>query len=471
MIKKLFSHSLIYGIAPQIPKIASVFVLPIITPYLTKLDFGIYGLLTAVTASIAVFSSLGLNVVLNNSFYKSPLQYKWAWRQIYGFLIIWNIIYSFLLGTIIWYFVPIEAVSNVWGIVALNVIPTVFFGPTSVICAMYYRLNLQPTQTVFRSVIIGFLTMGLNVYFIAYQNMGYMGWFLSAGIGQMLLQISYWFPLNRQLKITPIFNFKWRFIKRQLLISLPTVPHFYSNYLLNTSDRLVMKLVGIPISHIGLYNASNTIGNFVSLMGTASGQAIGPMLSKAYKDLNESLARSLVFSLQVAFFVATFLCSIWMKEIFQLLIKNKELQSVYPLAIIIVMANNYRPMYFGANARLFYHENTKVLLKVTFIAGIVTFGLNLILMPFYGYEVAVYTLFLGLMYMGYAGYFLKEYKENCKLNYYPIYWFVASLALTILGFIIVEWSLIFKLLSSVIAMLLGFFGLYFINSLEKSYIK
>jgi len=80
MIKKLFSHSLIYGLAPQISKIAGIFALPIITKDLTDIDFGIWGTTMAYFGSLQALLLLGLTVVISNSFFKMPSQYKWLWR-------------------------------------------------------------------------------------------------------------------------------------------------------------------------------------------------------------------------------------------------------------------------------------------------------------------------------------------------------------------------------------------------------
>jgi hypothetical protein len=169
MLKKLFSHTAIYGIAPQIPKIAGVFSLPIITKHLTDIDFGVSGIVTAVAGSIAVFSTLGLRLMLVNTFYKSSGQYRWAWRQIYGFLTIWNLPYAVLLSAILYFFIPIEAKSNQWTIILLNVLPIVFFGPTLMLGSTYYQLKQQPIQIAVRTVILGFLTILFNIYFIAYE--------------------------------------------------------------------------------------------------------------------------------------------------------------------------------------------------------------------------------------------------------------------------------------------------------------
>jgi O-antigen/teichoic acid export membrane protein len=458
MLKKLFSHTAIYGLAPQIPKIAGIFALPIITKYLTAVDFGIYGLITALVAGISIFASLGLNVVLSNSFFKHPNHYKSVWRQIYGFLIIWNIPYAILLGLIIYLFVPKEATQHMEGIIICNVLPIVFFGPTSILGNLYYQLNQKPLQIAIRSSIFGFLTISLNIYFIAFLKLGYMGWFISGCISQMLSQLSFWIPLNFKYKITPIFKIRKNFIKQKLAISLPVVPHYYGSYLLNMSDRIVMKFANVSTGNIGLYNAAYTVGNTIQLVGNASGQAISPMLMKTYKEGNDLLARRLIFTLQLTFLAGTFLCSIWLKEVFFILIKNEVLQKVYPLGIIIVMSNNYRPMYYAANFQLMYFEKTKILLKVTFIAGITNVILNAICIPVFGYEAAAYTTFAGLMYMGYAGFFLKEFKANVKVNYYPGAWFVITCVLTVAAYYCVELSTIVKVLISVIAGAISLIG-------------
>jgi len=451
MLRKLFSHTAIYGLAPQIPKIASVFALPIITKYLTEIDFGVYGVITAIAGSVAVLGNLGLNVILSNVFFKSPGHYKWSWRQIYGFLMLWNLPFSILLSIVLYYFIPKEAMHDATSIILLNVLPVVFFGPTAVLGNMYYQLKQQPMQIAVRSVIFGFVSVGLNVLFIAGFKMGYMGWFLSICISGMLSQASYWWPLNRKLGLSPIFNFKRRYIRNSLKVSLPTVPHYYSAYLLDASDRAVMKILNVSTGDIGKYNAAYIVANIVQKIGVAAGQAVGPMLNQSYRNNTENEARRLIFILQIIFLCMTFFLSIWLKETFALLIKNEQLVKVYPLGIIIIMSYNYRPMYLGANSKLFYLEKTKALLKVTFIAGILNLFLNLVLIKFFGYKAAAFTTFFALMYMGYAGYFLKEYKKTNSLNYYPLLWLGLTILLTGAAYIIVNFGIITKAIISILS--------------------
>lgn len=468
MLRKFLSDTVIYGFAGQIPRIASIFTLPIITKYLSETDFGVYGLITSIIAGVSILASLGLKMTLTNSFFKSPSHYKIAWRQVYGALIVWSIPYAAFLSIIIFIFIPPEAKENAIAIILLNVLPVVLFGPTMLLGSLYYQLKQQPKQIAVRVATTGLLTVLLNLLFIAHFRMGYMGWFWSLAISQILMQISYWFPLNFVQKITPIFNFKRRYIVNQLKITLPTVPHFYGAYLLNSSDRIIMDISNISINNIGRYNAAISVGGIFGQVSDAVAQAISPLLYGAYRDGNEKAVKRLIFSVEILFLIGTAVASIWMKEIFQFLIKNEKLQTVYPIAIILSMAYNYRPMYFGANNRLFYYEKTKILLKITFIAGIANVILNFIFIPVFGWKVAAYTAFICLMYMGYIGYFLKEFKETNSTQFYPLFWLILTVVLTVFVYFAVEWSLYIKIFLSIFIICIGIISLKYLHKTQSA---
>lgn len=468
MLKKIFSHSAIYGIAPQIPKIASLLVLPIITRDLTSNDYGIMGVITAFTGAIAVFAQLGLKVVLVNSFFHSPGQFKWAWRQIYGFLIYWNIIYAFILATLIYFIIPDEAVNNLWTILILNVVPLVAFGPTSILAETYYQVKQQPLGIGVRAAIFGTLTIGLNVLFISYYKMGYMGWFWSTFIGTTIMNFSWWIPLYFKLKMTPVLNFKRKFMWQRLKVSVPTVPHYYSGYLLDSSDKMVMKFMQVGTSNIGNYNFAYTLGSLIKTLGIASGKAISPLLNQAYKEGRDLDARNIIFFLQAFFLACTFLGGLWLKEVFKLMVNNEELATLYPLAIIIMMSYNYRPMYMGANNKLFYKEKTNLLWRVTFSAGLINVILNIVLIPYFGYAVAALTTYAALMFMGYSGFYFRIFKEINPVNYYPLVWLTITIAISILVYYLVEFDKIIKLGISVIIIVFIYLLLRYYNRILKS---
>ncbi|MGJ8745207.1 lipopolysaccharide biosynthesis protein [Polaribacter sp.] len=467
MLKKLVSHTAIYGLAPQIPKIFSLLALPIITKDLTDVDYGVFGVVTAYTAAVSVLSTLGLRLILVNGFYYYPGQYKWVWRQIYGFLNIWNLLFSFLLGFFVYLIIPIEAIENRITLVLLIVTPFIFFKATSLVGMTYYQLQQKPLQIALRTSVFGILTVIMNLFFISYLKIGFMGWFWTNCIVGLLTNFSYLYPINIKYKISPIYNFKYRLIKKSLKVSIPIIPHHYSAYLVESSDRMVMDVVETSTGDIGKYNIAYSIGNLYSSLGVAAGYAVGPMMNKMYKEKNDRGARDLIFILQIGFFYITFVSCMWMKEIFNILINNDVLNKMYYLAIIIAMSYNYRPMYLGAVNKLFYKEKTNFLWKLTFTVGLINLGLNFIFIPVFGFEAAAFTTFLSLMLMGYAGYYLKVFKEENEVNYYQLYWLLTTVLLTVIVYFIVEFNTSLKFLLSIIFTLITLVILYFFIKTKK----
>src|SRR5690606_20085589 len=117
--------------------------------------------------------------------------------------------------------------------------------------------------------------------------------------------------------------------------------------------------------------------------------------------------RNLIFFLQIGFIAASFLVCLWCKELFQLLIKNDELQQAYGIAIIIIMGYNYRPMYWAVVNRLGFFEKTQHLWKISFVAGMLNLVLNFIFIPLFGYIAAAYTTFVSLLVIGFSGFLLS----------------------------------------------------------------
>ena len=83
---------------------------------------------------------------------------------------------------------------------------------------------------------------------------------------------------------------------------------------------------------------------------------------KNYKDKKKILA---YFSFHDAnyFLVGSFVICLWMKN--HDFFISETLKSVYPLAIIMTMAYNYRPMYLGAVNKIMYMEKTTKLMNIT----------------------------------------------------------------------------------------------------------
>ncbi len=447
LIKKIFSDSLIYSVGPQIPKIASLFVLPIITRYLTSTDYGIAGIILAYTGFLSAISDLGFSVLMMNSFYNYKLRWKYYWRQYHFYLSLWAIVYSIILGTLLFMVMPVEALPNRLLIICLFVTPSLVFNVTTIIATRYYQFASKPLFISSVSAIVGVISILLNLYTIAYLKLGYLGWFVSNFIAALISFACYVYPVYFKYKLTPIIKFRKSFLLKSLKVSLPVIPHNYSSFLLNTSDRLVMERLNVKTSLIGNYNLAYTFGSYMEFFGSAIGMAIGPIYTSLFSSNTKKDALTVKFLtnfLQISFIVMSLIVSLWCKELFEILIKNNDLKTVYPIAIIVIMGYAYRPYYWTAITRLQYSENTKQLWKISFMAGVINVILNIIFIPIFGIFAAAINTFISLLYIGFSGFFIPAFKKVESEIYYPVTFIILIIASTVLVYFLKDINVLIK---------------------------
>ena len=457
--KTLIKNSLLFSIAPFLPKIINVLLLPIMTAYLTDVDFGIAGTISAYTNAIGAFATLGLTVVLMNSFFKTPLEYKEKWRNIYGFLNIWMIVYAVVQSIILFLCVPEEALDNRWWIILLSQFNTVLFGPTGIIGNSYFIYNKESVPVVWRSVVASILTILVDFVLIVFLKWGYMGWYVGTFVGQFFTNASYWFVVNKKIGITPSYKFNVAALKRDLSVSLPTIPHYYTNFLLEGSGRLVLDQYHIPQGEIGKVSISQQVGDIFQTGISGLNNAISPYCMSALKENNENRVNILGVLFSTLIFFAAFILSIWSKEIFRLLLANPSLQTSYPYFILYVMACCYRPLYLFVSNYYFYYEHTKQLLGITFVSGLIALAIYICLVPFWGIWAFLIGHYIACIYYGYSGFLFRGYRSHSKQSF-PFYlFFICQIVLTVVSFILVDFiyaKIIVTLLLGIISCIIFF---------------
>ncbi|SFG88062.1 lipopolysaccharide biosynthesis protein [Pontibacter chinhatensis] len=459
MLRKLLSHAAIYGLAAQLPRVAGVLALPIITPYLTTTDYGVAGVVTAYVTALGMVQSLGLSVVMVNAFVKHPTRYKWVWRQVGGLMSVWSFVFGVALASVLCLGIPNEAGENKWAIIVLNCLPVMLFAGTELQTNLFYQLSQRPLTVAVRSLIVGVVSVGFNVYTIAFLQLGYMGWFYASFIAAFTGFAINFNSIYLKEELWPILKLNRNKWKSWLRISLPVVPHQLSFFVLDTSDKLMLNWLGMPIKQIGNYNLASNFGSYYMTVSGAIVQASSPFYMSLYAQNNSIDAayqvRRLTFALQILFLVTTTAICIWMKEIFELLIQNVVLQQAYPLAIIILMAYNFRPMYLAVVNWLTLREYTGKLWRISLVAGLSNVVLNLVFIPWFGYEAAAFTTFVCFMYMGYAGYFIQEFRQSVPVNFYPFFWFILTVIALLLAYYMSDSSINYKIVTSTVLGLIG----------------
>ena len=437
------------------------------TLYLTNVDFGIAGTISAYTGAIGAFATLGLQVVLQNSFFKTPIDYKETWRQIYGFLKLWMIIYAIIQAVILFLFIPQEASNNKWWIILLSQFSNVFFGPTGTIGNAYYVYSKKSIPVVWRSILASIITICVDFFLIVYLRWGYMGWYVGTFIGTFFINASYWYVVSKKLDLRPNYRFKWSVIKHALTVGVPTIPHYYTSYLLESSGRIVLDRNSVDQGQIGEISISQQMGGLFDATISGFNSAIAPFQMEEIREKNSKRINMIASSFISGVFIAAFLLSLWSKEIFNLLLSNKSLQSSYPYFILYVMALCYRPLYLNASYYYFYYEKTKQLLLISFLSGCIALFTYILLTPFLGVWGFLIGHYLSCLYFGYSGYFYKGYRDN-ENSRLPIgVFFITQLILTVTAFLLVNHLYIKLTVTLLMIIATTMFSMKYINVYKK----
>jgi O-antigen/teichoic acid export membrane protein len=458
LLKKALSHTLIYALGPQFPRVISILLMPLITPYLTPSDYGIHGLIIAYMAAFAALKDLGLTTILSNTYYKTRWRYKLIWSRLYAFLSLWSIVLGIILFGLLFLIIPEAAEKNYFVIGFLYCVPIVFFDTTILFGARYFHLAQKPQSFVLISIIGSLVTIGATYYTIVHLNFGYLGWFIAVFCERITTFIIYFYLLIWKRKITFKLDFKLKWLLPYFVIALPTLPHFYSTYILDSSDRLILDFYNVDIVQIGRYNIGYGFGQYFSILNVAVGLSLGAIYLELFakKTLqSEYQARNMTWALQfIVLCFGLFLC-LWMKEIFKILVKNEELKNAYDITIIIIMRYAGVIIYHAAINKLIFLEKTKVLWRITFLAGLINVVLNIIFIPRYGIMAAVVTTLVAGLYMGYVGFFLSDFKQNNNVRYRPILVLSIVITTTFLVYLARDLSVSYKVLLTSTSLIIG----------------
>lgn len=447
MLKRIFSESLFYALGPHIPRVVSLLLLPLFTNYLTAIDYGISATVMVYTGLLFGVKDLGITVLAINSFYHFKKNWLLRWKIYYGYLLAWSPLLFIAAFILVYLTMPAQAAGNRIVSVLLVTLPFLLFEHTITMGFRYLQTVTRNARKVAMiSFIAGFVTLVVTYIGIVEMKAGYLGWFMGAFAGSFISTLFY-LPVVLKAGILPVFYTNRHFFRREMRVALPMIPHTYASYLLNSSDRFVMSTLNVPVRDMGLYNLAYSFGNYADVAGNSIGLAVGPVINEHIserKEQAESALRKLVFFLQGLFVFGLAALTVWFREIFEILISNEELQQAYPLAIIIVMAYAYRPVYWSVMNRLFLAKKTDKLWRISFGAGLLNVILNFSLIPLFGYEVAALNSFISFMVLGFGGFLLKDFRQQSTLNYFPLIWILVISACTAISYLLRDSTFLMK---------------------------
>jgi O-antigen/teichoic acid export membrane protein len=474
MIRKFLTGTQFYIYSAYLPTVISLFTLPIITPYLTLRDYGVYGLLFAVYSLVSLVFNLGFTVEYQNSYFNSPEDYKQKWSEILGFQLCWNLITLLPFCIILYSFGYSELTfREVTLSVAMLLLPYLVFDPVKTVGSRLLQYTERHSSLFVISTFATILQYALVVTLIINYRMGFLAWFVGNFVNTAVTTLIFFFYL-RHKRIGVRLNMSVMGLKHRVKTQTAIIMHNVSGYIMETSDRILLALFKVPIEQIGLYNIAYNYSNYGQTVNNALNTVFSPIYFKSVRNAEgalsqEQLERLFKFWINLVFFMAVNMI-IWSDYLFNFLYRNDSLKSAYIYSFPMIVALLYRPFYVMVAANLIIQDKPRFLAIMTASGAILNILLNIILIPYFGIVATVYTTAIAYLFLGFAGFFFGKIKK--ELSHIYIRHHVALLAVILFCMVLVYFINFSLLYVKAITFVLSLLVLFLYNRAQiKYYLK
>lgn len=398
--KKLIGNIILFSIMPRINSILSLLIFPLITPFLTEKDFGLWGLISSYYAIAFAISTLGLEVNFVNTYFVYKRHFRFPWRILSGIIHYSGIIFSLLFALLMYVVLP--DLEHKIILVCLASLP-IFFQNISKIPVQLLILRERALPISYRTAIAAFFSVGITWLLISVFKLGFWGWVVAYFVNALIIYLSFIRFLYFNEKILPSLKISLSRISRFLSVSIPLIPHALALVILSSSDRIIMDILQIEIDEIGFYSLGYRMANYMFTIVAGFIAALTPRLQLFYRKNQHKKFSSTIWMSYSAIMLITLLGSTWMQEIFYLLVRNPNLHAAAPLGSIAIFASSFHIWYFTVTMPLLIQEKTKLLPWTIVIPALINILFNFLAIPIWGYKAALYTTYFCYMITPFTG--------------------------------------------------------------------
>ncbi|HSF18666.1 MAG TPA: oligosaccharide flippase family protein [Vicinamibacteria bacterium] len=408
-LKKLASHSAIYGVADVIPYFVNFLLLPVFTAYLGPNEYGALGILLLFGVLTKIFFRLGLDAGFFRVYYEQTTERD---RKLLA-----TTLFLFSLATSLVLFIaasaaarPIsrallgESAVSAWIVlVALDTLLNTFaFVPINL-----FRIEGRPRAFTLVTLVRSTLSIGLKLALV-------VGGFGVSGVlwADVLSSAAFVAVLSPTLARNLTVGWSWPLLKQAAAFGLPKVPHGLAHQVLNLSDRKLLEVFA-SLSASGLYHVGYMLGTGVKFFLAAFELAWGPFVyaQLAKPDAPRILGRiaTYPFAALVGFGLVN---AIFGRELLFLMAEPRfhDAHSVVP---VVVLAYVLQGVFALTSIGIGISKNTRVLPAITFGAASVNVILNILWIPRLGILGAAWATVAGYFFMALLGFYFGN-------RFYPI---------------------------------------------------
>ena len=402
--KELAKNTLILSVGTFLPKFTLVITLPIITGHLTKTEYGTYDLITTLISLVLPVVTLQIQAAAFRFLIECRNDLEEKKRVITN-------IFLFLL--------PVSFISGAFLFSALFSITK----QTRVLIAVYFFVDVlsRATGQIVRglsmnklysmgSIIQAVFNLILVVVTLSIGNKGLNGLLISIIISSTINVIVLFLCSDIKSAIDAHY-FSFSVIKKMLNYSWPLIPNTLSNWVLSTSDRLVLTIF-CGLETVAIYGVANKIPNLLLAIQATFAFAWQENASLAVSDNDSEKYYSEMFD---RFFCI--ICGILMLLIatspllFKILIKG-DYKDAFPQMTILFIGVFFSTLSTFLGGIYIAHKRTKSVGLTTILAAGINLGLDFSLVNSLGiYAASISTVASYIFLVVYRMHSIKKFQS------------------------------------------------------------
>lgn len=372
-----------YFICSFFQKGISVITTPIFTRLMSTDEYGQYGIFTSWQSIVAIFITLRLYYgVYGQGLIKFDKE-----RTVFSSSLQGLVVTMTFLGTIIYLFFH-NFFNSLFSLNTVQVIMMLIMTWTEAVYCFWaaeQRVELNYKRLVLLTVAVSFFkpVIGIILVLISQEKV------TARIIGIVFVELFAYVGLFvSQMKRGKVF-FSKKFWSYALKFNLPLIPHYLSQTVLNSFDRIMISRM-IDESSAGIYSLAYSISMLMLLFNTALSQTLSPWILQKIKD-NKISDTSIITYISLCFVAfANLLLIAFAPEIVAIFAPESYRTAIWvipPIAMSVYFIFAYT---LFSNIE-FYFEKTKMIMLSSTIAAVVNIGLNYFFIRRFGFIAAGYT--------------------------------------------------------------------------------
>lgn len=384
---KVLANSLLYTFSSLLIKGISFLLLPIYTQYLTPEDYGITNLVSGFiqVATVLISFSLYTSAIRFFSDYKNDSQkLNRFYSTIITFLIISGI--SLFSISIVFHDIIIAIMFQkiqFYPIVFMSLQLMVFISLSTMHQSILQGMQQGKKLTII-NIIVFIITAALKIYFIAFLNLGVVGFLLA----QLIVNASYIILMYVDLKRNNLFNFylDYKILIEALKYSIPLIPHTLSTRIASIASRLFINN-NATLYVVGIYSIAIQFGTLIDTIQVSVNRAFQPWFYEMMNNNDhESRKEAVDFSniLLILYSSMYMVIGLFSQEAVIIMTNERYLLAWTVIPILVIGYSIKSIYYFYVNIILFHKLAARKLFVATIIGSLADITLAYILIPLYG---------------------------------------------------------------------------------------